>query len=72
MADQKKAALVEIWYPSAGGMMNKTIWTTEKILWLKKFNEICKGNRKEIAEIMDMTYNQINGALRRFCGGKND
>jgi len=51
--------------------MNKTIWTPELIGMLQFANKLYKGNRKEIAAIMDMTYNQINGALRRFCRGKN-
>jgi hypothetical protein len=59
--------------------MNKILWTQEKIKELQMKNDIYDqaGHGKKISKLfylaldMDMTYNQINSALRRFCGGKN-
>lgn len=59
--------------------MNKIIWTPEKIEKLRTMNKPFKDytNKRRaygiskiriIANAMDMTYNQINSALRRFCG----
>jgi hypothetical protein len=53
----------------------KNIWTPEKIEKLIRLNKTYdlgwykyyKSKNKIIAETMNMTYNQINSALRRFC-----